>query len=100
MVKGDAAEALGLVRLVDADQVIEWPHAFGELRLSEDPAAAETAQTVHLGEAVGRDELRSEMNRTPARRDGGVKVDFVDHHARTDPPGKLSDRAQLRFAGE
>ena len=49
--------------------------------LGEDPAAAQAAEAIDLGEAVGGDELRAEMRgRARARR--CVEIDLVDQHAR------------------
>src|SRR3712207_93004 len=45
----------------DAEQLVEAPHLLGERGFGEDPAAAQAAEAVDLGQAVGADEaLRSE----------------------------------------
>ena len=82
MIERDAREPLRLVGLVDTEQVVHSPHALGQLRLGEYPAAAEPAQAVNLGQAVRADELRTEMRGAPTRRDGGVEIDLVDQDAR------------------
>ena len=83
-VEGDAGEPLGLMRLVDPEQVVEPPHALGEVGLGEDPAATEAAQAIDLGQAVGADELRAEVHGAAARRDRGIEIDFVDQHPGAD----------------
>ena len=80
-VECDAREALGRMRLVHAEQVIQPPHPFGKLGLGNDPAAAKTAEAVNLGQAVGRDELGPKMNGARTRRDCGVEIDLVNEHA-------------------
>src|SRR4051794_12813635 len=69
------------MRLVDAEQIVEAPHAFGELRLRKDPAAAKAAEAVHFGQAVGDHELGPEVHRCAARRNG-VEIDLIDQNTR------------------
>ena len=66
MLERNAGEPLGLMRLVDSEQVVQPPHALGESGLGEDPAAAQAAEAVDLGEAAGADELGAEMDRAAA----------------------------------
>ena len=62
-VEGDAGQALGLMRLGDAEQVVEPPDPLGQRGLGKDPAAAEAAEAIDLGQAVGADELGAESGR-------------------------------------
>ena len=60
------------------------------LGLGEDPAAAQAAEAVDLGQAVGGDEHVAEVDSAAPRRDGGVEIDLVDQHAwrRRGPPAR------------
>src|SRR5690348_1199232 len=58
-IEREACKPLGLVRLVNSEQVIEAPHSLREIRFGENPAAAKAAEAVDLRQAVGADELRS-----------------------------------------
>ena len=93
MIEGDACEPLGLMRLVDPEQIVHAPHALGELRLGQNPAAPEAAEAVHLRQAVGADELGTEVDRAPPRRSRRVQINFVDQHPRTGRGGKLAQGA-------
>lgn len=61
-----------------AEQVVEAPHFVGKVWLGQDPAAAQAAEAVDFGEAVGDDEFRSKVERGSRRVFvNGVQVDLI-----------------------
>src|SRR5271170_1143487 len=87
--------------MVCREEIVEPPNPRRELRLGEDPSAAQAAQSVGLSEAAGDDELASEVER---RWDGrvmeGFQIDLIDEDARSNFVRQFSDRAQALLAGE
>ncbi len=97
---GDA-QALGGVRGDAVHEVAEAPHLFDDLGLADDPAAAESAQSINLGERIGGDELIAEEScRAEVGVEGGVQVDFVDEDSRAYGPGEASDFLHRRGRNE
>src|SRR5258708_37712108 len=100
MVEGDAGEEFSRMRLIDSEQVIEPPHPLGEPELGEDPAAAEAAKAVHLGEAIGADEDLTKVRGARTRGHGGFEIDLVHQYVSADTRGELAEGAQFRLLGK
>src|SRR5438128_1151936 len=48
MLESDAGQSFRLMRLIDAKQIVQAPHALGEFCLGDDPSTAQSAETVDL----------------------------------------------------
>src|SRR5712692_1905410 len=83
------------------EQIVQSPHARGESRFREDPAATEAAKPVHLGKAVGHDEMVTEVKGWARRL---VKycfqVNLIGQHSRADAARDLSHGTEARRIGE
>src|SRR5882724_5962448 len=79
-----------------AVQIIDAEHALGKFGRGEYPSAAQAAQSIGFGQAVGNDEtLGIDMKRAGGRRfKQHLAVDFVHQNARADFSCQLSNFAQ------
>src|SRR6266704_6891443 len=100
MFEGLQGEALRGMRAGSGKQIVEEPHAAGEVRSGEDPATAQTAQAIDLREAAGDDErifsgARDCVADGKAKRGGfaeeHLEIDFVDQDAHAGAKGQLAD---------
>src|SRR5205823_1701727 len=98
MFEGGEAEKIAWENRRSAKKVIQAAHLPSEIRLRQDPSASQTADTVHLGQAAGHNELGSEMERR-ARRFlvHSIKVNFIDQDKRADAACDIADLAQNRL---
>src|SRR5438094_8607996 len=98
VLEGGDAEKLAWEDRRSTKKVIQAAHLPSEIRLRQDPSASQTADTVHLGQAAGHDELGSEVKRR-ARRFlvHSIKINFIDQDKRADAACDIADLAQNRF---
>src|SRR5262249_61361767 len=78
-------------RADDAEEVVEPSHPLGQLRLAQDPAAAQPGESITLRQTAGRDELRAESGghwRRGLKED--VPVDFLNQDPRARVAGKVA----------
>ena len=80
-----------------AEEIVQPPESLSELRLGENPATADAAQPVDLGQAAGHQNIVGQAKRGVGRAvERGIKVDFVYEQLRTDA-GRQSSRAPDGF---
>src|SRR5215475_14682163 len=75
-----------------AEEVVEPSHSLGQLRLAQDPAAAQPGESITLRQTAGRDELRAERGghrRRVLKED--VAVNLVRQDTRAGVAGNLAD---------
>src|SRR5215813_8465914 len=81
----------------DAEEVVQPSHPLGQLRLAQDPAAAQPGESITLRQTAGRDELRAEgggHRRRVLKED--VAVDFINQNERAGVAGNLADLLDRR----
>ena len=80
-----------------AVKIIQAVHLQREIRLRQDPAAAQTADAINFGQTAGDYELRSEMKRCSRRvLVNCIQINFIDEHKRADAPRNITDFSQDR----
>ena len=77
------------------EQIVHPPHGARQLRLRQNPPAAQPAHPVHLRQAAGHHELRAQVERRSRRiLVHRVQVDLVHQHPRAHAARDLPDLAQ------
>src|SRR4029077_18495205 len=91
---GDAEQFAGMHRS-RGHHVVHTPHGACQAGFSENPAAAQAADAVHLGEAAGDYKFGTEVKRR-ARRVFiyRVEIDLVDQYSGADIAGDFADLAE------
>src|SRR5581483_11801546 len=101
IVEGNRAQPLGGMRRVYAVQIVNVPHALYQLRRSQHPSAAQSAQAVGFRQAAGYEELLAKMDRRPRTLlEHRLEIDLIHQHPRIALARKLADRTQRRFVDE
>ncbi len=101
MLQRHDAQQFGGMRRDGRKQVIQPPHGACQAGLSQDPATAQAAQAVNLGQTAGDDELRSQ--KTGGLRSvavNRVEIHLVNQHARSHAAGQFADFTQHGFRSQ
>src|SRR5215472_182869 len=82
MIEANNGHAFCGVNRASIGEVNDLPHPADHAGIGENPAAANSAQAVSLGQAAGDNEVGTEMESgSPRAIEQGLKVDFVDEYA-------------------
>src|SRR5579863_8582455 len=95
MVERDDAHQLQGIRCDAAEEIVDAPHALGQKRRGQDPAATEGGEAVGLGQAAGRDEIRAQkMGGLPGGIEASLEVNLIHKDVSADAARDVSHNSE------